>query len=38
MKAGCIAGSVAGGHTVHVPGMNLAGLRARFAPKILHIY
>ena len=24
-KAGCIAGSVAGGHTMHVPGMGVAG-------------
>ena len=28
------AGSVAGGHTVHVPGMSVAGLYARFAPTI----
>ena len=33
-KAGCIAGSVAGGHTMHVPGMSVAGLCARFAPTI----
>ena len=33
-KPGCIAGSVAGGHTVNVPGMNVAGLCARFALTI----
>ena len=25
---------VAGGHTVHVPGLNVTGLCARFAPTI----
>ena len=34
-KAGCTAGSVAGGHTVHVPGMSVKGLCARFAPTIM---
>ena len=33
-KAGCIAVSVAGGHILHVPGMSVAGLCARFAPTI----
>ena len=33
-KAGCTAGSVAGGHTTHAPGMNVTGLCARFAPTI----
>ena len=34
MKPGCSAGSVAGGHTVRVSGMGVAGLCARFAPTI----
>ena len=33
-KTGCIAGSVAGGHTVHVPGMSVAGFCARFGLTI----
>ena len=33
-KAGCIAGSEASGRTMHVPGMSVAGLCARFAPTI----
>ena len=33
-KVGCIAGSVAAGHTMHVPGMSVAGLCTRFAPTI----
>ena len=33
-KARCIAGTVAGGHTMPVSGMSVAGLRARFAPSI----
>ena len=33
-KAGCIAGSVAGGHTMHVPGVSVSGLCARFTPTI----
>ena len=33
-KGGCIAGSVAGGHTVHVPGKSVTDLCARFAPTI----
>ena len=33
-KAGCIAGRVAGRHTMHVPGMSVAGLCARFTPTI----
>ena len=33
-KARCIAGSVAGGHTVQVPGVSEAGLCARFTPTI----
>ena len=32
-KTGCIAESVAGGHTMHVPGMSVAGLCARFASQ-----
>ena len=28
-EAGCIAGSVVGGHTVYLPGMSVAGLCAR---------
>ena len=28
------AGSGAGGHTMHVPGMSVAGLCARFAPTV----
>ena len=30
----CIAGSVAGGHTMHVPCISVAGLCARFTPTI----
>ena len=29
-----VLGSVAGGHTMHVPGMSVAGLCATFAPPI----
>ena len=31
VKVGCIVGSVVDGHTMRVPGMSVAGLRARFA-------
>ena len=33
-KAGCTAGSVAGGHTMRVPAMSVAGLCARFEPTM----
>ena len=33
-KAGCFAGSVAGGHTMHVPDTSVAGWCAIFAPTI----
>jgi len=33
-KPGCIAGSVIGGHNVHMPGMSGAGSCARLAPTI----
>ena len=33
-KARCVAGIVAGGRTMHVPGMSVAGLCARCVPAI----
>ena len=33
-KVGCTAGNVVDGHTVHVPGMDVARLCARFEPTM----